>query len=209
MARQTDRSRYKKKSRKKQKRRTFFTKAKESDGATAKSVVLVPDGPLIKGSSLGTIPLSLFIPLSVITLGIYPHIWLLYRVDALAAVGRASIDRFRVAEYCVVGAAAQLVLAAALCALALSAALIITPDAAGMLATAYALAFALIVLPFRQFVLFEIRRQVRRAAFEWDPTGIMLPRTIPSILMMTLFGTAYLQHHINRLIGLGMIGDGG
>ena len=42
-------------------------------------------------------------------------------------------------------------------------------------------------------------------ANEWDPEERMAPRTIGSWLGLFLGGTAYLQHHINRLIALGML----
>lgn len=173
-------------------------------------LVAVPTGPMLAASALDWIPLSIFVPLSVMTFGLYPHLWMLRRIDALSSVGSRSIDRSTAAAYCVIGSIVQLMLAAAAAAWLVSVALPASGSGrvASLALSTYVAAYALLLFPIRSFVLFEIRRQIRRAAFMWDPTGIMVPRTMPSILMLTIFGSAYLQHHINRLISLGMIEGG-
>lgn len=180
------------------------------DAASQHSLVAVPTGPMLGASALEWIPLSIFIPMSIITLGLYPHIWMLRRIDALASVGSRSIDRGAAAAYCVIGALVQLMLAAAAAAFIVS--IFLPASGSGSIASialrAYAAAYITVLFPIRSYVLFEIRRQIRRAAFVWDPTGIMVPRTVPSMVMLTLFGSAYLQHHINRLMSLGMIEGG-
>lgn len=156
-------------------------------------------------------PIPLFIAMTLFSLGIYPYIWLLKRVDGFSAAGMNGLDRMGIVRYCVVGLGVQLLPWGAIMAFvwsrwdggdfALRVAL--------QMMIAYAAAFALVVLPYRCFYHFDIRWRLRRAASVWDTGGIMIARTMGSLPRLFLLGTPYIQHHINRLIGLGMPGFSG
>jgi hypothetical protein len=78
--------------------------------------------------------------------------------------------------------------------------------------TAYGVTFALVLLyssvvfPMRCFNYFCFRWALRSAVIKWDREGVMAGRAMPSWFGLLLFGSAYIQHHINRLMGLGMPG---
>jgi hypothetical protein len=77
-------------------------------------------------------------------------------------------------------------------------------DAVIITALAYGVLQVLIVLPLKCFHYFNLRWIVRSAVISWDEDGVMIERTITSWLKLFLFGSAYIQYHINRLIGLGL-----
>ena len=164
-----------------------------------------------KPSTLPTIdyiPMGLFALFSVCSAGLYPYIWLLNRIDGFAAIGATGLDRSGLGRYCVFGICAQLLPLASLvvCLWAHFAGVGEWYASAFLMLAAYGAAIVLVILPMRCFYHFDIRWRLRRAASRWDENGLMIARTAPSLLRLFLFGTAYLQAHVNRLIGLGMPG---
>lgn len=157
---------------------------------------------------LGYIPISIFAGLSVFTLGLYPYVWFAGNVPAFISLSLERIEERSLRHYVVMGFFVQSLLFAAI-AMALWGALADSP-----LHHEYALRFAffylslslLVLLPIRSFLYFGLRWNLRRAVAAWDRNHIMVPRTIPSWWKLFLFGSLYLQHHINRMIGLGMPG---
>lgn len=152
-------------------------------------------------SAADYIPLLIFVPISLLTFGIYPYIWFLRRIDSFAAIGTGELDRNRAVAYCIIGSAACAMLSAGLAAWSFA--------QWHHLALAGALLLVLAVVPMRTFWLFELRRRLRDVAHEWDQGAMMTYRTLPSPTLLFIFGSFYLQLHINRLIGLGMpdLGD--
>jgi hypothetical protein len=73
-------------------------------------------------------------------------------------------------------------------------------------ACAFAVLYALLILPMRCFNYFSLRWALRSAVIEWDKEGVMVGRAMTSWFKLFLLGSAYIQHHINRLMGLGMPG---
>jgi hypothetical protein len=77
---------------------------------------------------------------------------------------------------------------------------------------AYGVVFALVslylsvIFPMRCFNYFRFRWALRSAVIKWDNEGVMVGRAMPSWVGLFLFGSAYIQYHINRLMGLGMPG---
>jgi hypothetical protein len=66
--------------------------------------------------------------------------------------------------------------------------------------------YFLVIFPMRCFNYFCVRWALRAAVIDWDSEGVMVGRTVTSWLKLFLFGSVYIQYHINRLMGLGMPG---
>jgi hypothetical protein len=69
-----------------------------------------------------------------------------------------------------------------------------------------AVLYVIVVFPMRCFNYFTFRWTLRSAVITWDKEGVMVGRAMPSWIKLILFGSAYIQYHINRLMGLGMPG---
>lgn len=156
---------------------------------------------------LDYIPMSIFVPFCFLTIGIYPYLWLLGSARSFAALcGSDRLGR-RAAAAAALGLVVQT-------AIALSIAAFVTAwclgsDSAEAFRAAIFWSFAVhlaICFPMKCMALFELRARLRGAAALWDERGMMVRRTVRSPFALVIFGTAYLQHHINRLIGLGMPG---
>lgn len=146
---------------------------------------------------LDYVPLTIFVPFTVISLGIYPNVWLALRARAFSAISGGIVDSRAVRRCALFGSISSI---AAIIAVVLA--------SSTMLAAAIGL-FVLFALPLRCFCHSEIRSGIRRSAAEWDADGRMAERTIPSSTRLAILGSIYIQHHINRLIGLGMPGFSG
>ncbi|MDR3279942.1 MAG: hypothetical protein LBT23_05475 [Synergistaceae bacterium] len=157
---------------------------------------------------LGYIPMKLFIGLSVITLGLYPYTWIWGNAYAFNKVGGRRVDEHYIKVLSVIGFCVQLLIPASVAAY-LAWRVTGVPEIyelsiriAGIMAILY---FAL-VLPVRCFSYFNLRWAIRSAVIDWDSEGVMVGRTITSWFKLFIFGSLYIQHHINRLMGLGMPG---
>ena len=157
---------------------------------------------------LGYIPTGLFVGLCAITLGLYPYMWMWENVYAFNKVGGRRINGNSIKRLAVTGFLLQLSILAA--AASYAACGITGMDGARELAAIAALSCAvlyfLLVFPMKCFNYFVIRWAIRDAVIEWDREGVMVGRTMTSWLKLFLFGSAYIQYHINRLMGLGMAG---
>lgn len=157
---------------------------------------------------LGYIPTSIFMGLSVITLGLYPLFWFAQNVSAFIALSLERINEGYLRRYVVMGFFVQLMAVAAAVLGLLGRAM----DSSLQLEYAFRFAFfyvfltLFVLMPIRSFLYFGLRWNLRRAVAVWDSSKIMLPRTMPSWWKLFFFGSLYLQHHINRVIGLGMPG---
>ena len=159
-------------------------------------------------SLLGYIPLSLFVSISVASLGIYPYIWLWGNLHAFEKSGAQGLDKVELAKLSVIGFCAQLLVP-----LSLLSALLGTASGIGgfqefafRAIVVYVVVYLLFVLPLRCFNYFNIRWKIREAVNEWDHAGMMIGRTMQSWVKLFCFGSFYIQYHINRLMGLGMHG---
>ena len=167
-------------------------------------------------------PVSIHCLLQVFTLGIFPYLWF---ADRWKTFNRFSADEkintATARSYIIFGVIAQVVAAMAIIfslfipeatLLSLSekiptglGAWILGFFAPKTLWMLYGFILFAVVLPLRTLIYFSIRWNIRMVANEWDPEERMAPRTIGSWLGLFAGGTAYLQHHINRLIALGML----
>lgn len=157
------------------------------------------------------IPISLFLVQCLFSFGLYPYVWLLRRIDSFPDSGEKGLDRAGMEAHCVVGFCVQLLMP---CAISACVWAWLTPDdlarkLAAAIVAAYVLSYILLVLPGRCFHHFGIRWRLRRAVAEWDEGGVMIDRTMTSLPRLFLFGSAYMQYHLNRLIGIGMPGFSG
>lgn len=161
-----------------------------------------------KEDVLGYIPIPIFVGLSVLTLGLYPYVWFAQNARAFVILSLEKIEERSLRHYTVTGFFVQLLLFSSLVLAILGG----VADSA--LLTEYAMRFAffyfslnmLVLLPVRSFLYFGLRWNLRRAVAAWDHTRIMIPRTMPSWWKLFIFGSLYIQFHINRVIGLGMPG---
>ena len=157
---------------------------------------------------LGYIPLKIFLGLCVITLGTYPYIWIWDNAYAFNKMGERRVGEASFKWLAVLGFAVQMLLPvsatlyAAWCLTGLDMAL----KAAYAVMFALALLYSSVVFPMRCFNYFCFRWALRSAVIKWDLDGVMVGRTMPSWIGLFLFGSAYMQYHINRLMGLGMPG---
>jgi hypothetical protein len=157
---------------------------------------------------LGYIPIKLFIGLCAITLGLYPYTWMWENVYAFNKVGGHRINGNSIKRLAVFGFLAQLsILAAAASYLACrSAGVDAALDPLTITALSCVILDFLLIFPMKCFNYFVIRWAIRSAVIEWDREGVMVGRTMTSWLKLFLFGSAYIQYHVNRLMGLGMAG---
>ena len=167
-------------------------------------------------------PISIHCLLQIFTVGIFPYLWF---ADRWKTFNQFSYDEKINARtthfYIIFGAIAQLIAAVAIIfslfipeatLLSLSEKLptglgawivgFFAPKTLWML---YGFILCVAVLPLRTLIYFSVRWNIRMMANEWDPEERMAPRTVGSWLGLFVGGTAYLQHHINRLIALGML----
>jgi hypothetical protein len=79
-------------------------------------------------------------------------------------------------------------------------------DISTQCAVLYAFSYALLIFPQRCYCFFHLRWNIRNAVAAWDREEMMIGRTMTSWLKLFLFGSAYIQFHMNRLMGLGMPG---
>ena len=157
---------------------------------------------------LGYIPILIFASLSVLTLGLYPYIWFAQNVRAFVSLSLEKIEERSLRRYAVMGFFVQLLLFSSI-AMIIWERLTDSPlhfEYALRFAFFYAFLSLFVLLPIRSFLYLGLRWNLRRAVAAWDNSHIMLPRTMPSWWKLFLFGSLYLQHHINRVIGLGMPG---
>lgn len=157
---------------------------------------------------LGYIPVSIFASLSLLTLGLYPYIWFAQNVRAFISLSLEKIEERSLRRYAVMGFFVQSLLFLSI-AMALWGEVADSPlhfEYALRFAFFYAFLSLFVLLPIRSFLYFGLRWNLRRAVAAWDHSRIMVPRTMPSWWKLFLFGSLYLQHHINRVIGLGMPG---
>lgn len=157
---------------------------------------------------LGYIPPTLFLALCLCTLGLYPYVWLWSNASGFVKIGGARIRENALRRFAAMGFCVQLLAAAAVFMYLWSR--IAGSEAAHRYAyfvlLAYLLLYLFLVLPLRCFHFFELRWNIRNAVIEWDSYAIMIGRTMTSWTKLFLGGSAYIQWHINRLIGLGMPG---
>jgi hypothetical protein len=157
---------------------------------------------------LGYIPTKLFLGLCVITCGLYPYIWMWGNVYAFNTVGGRRINESSVKRLAILGFMVQLLLPIAIAA---RAAWRITGiefvlEASQIAAFVFLSLYVLVIFPMRCFNYFCVRWALRSAVIEWDSEGVMIGRSVTSWLKLFLLGSAYIQYHINRLMGLGMPG---
>jgi hypothetical protein len=157
---------------------------------------------------LGYIPTRLFIGLCAITLGLYPYTWMWENVYAFNKVGGDRINGISIKRLAVAGFLIQF---STLAAAASYAACRLTGmdgalKPAAITASSCVILYFLLVFPMKCFNYFVIRWAIRSAVIEWDREGVMVGRTMTSWIKLFLFGSAYIQYHINRLMGLGMAG---
>jgi hypothetical protein len=165
-------------------------------------------GRAIKSALLGYVPAELFVGLCVVTAGMYPYVWMRNLARAFNKIGSRGIDEAAAMAMAVTGFAVQALVPASLAAFAawrasgapLAWALCVD------MALAYAFLYVSLVFPMRCFNYFSVRWALRRAVAEWDSEGVLAGRAAPSRLMLFLFGSVYIQLHVNRLMGLGMPG---
>jgi hypothetical protein len=155
---------------------------------------------------LGYIPTRLYAGMSLVTFGLYPYIWLWGNAKAFVKIGGDRVSGRSVTLFAVIGFLVQLLLP--IDAVMYAAWWFIgsaqARDAVIITALAYGALQASIVLPLKCFHYFNLRWVLRSAVISWDQDGVMIERTITSWFKLFLFGSAYIQYHINRLIGLGM-----
>ncbi len=164
--------------------------------------------PADEAHLLGYIPVSIFVSLSVITLGLYPYVWFAQNVRAFVTLSLEKIEESLLRRYVVMGVFVHLLAFAAI----VSAIWGLSTDSPLHVEYAFRFAFffvslsLLVLLPIRSFLYFGLRWNFRRAVAAWDHSHIMIPRTMSSWWKLFLFGSLYIQHHVNRVIGLGMPG---
>ncbi|MDR1578954.1 MAG: hypothetical protein LBS35_01245 [Synergistaceae bacterium] len=157
---------------------------------------------------LGYIPLKIFLGLCLITLGAYPYVWIWGNAYAFNKMGERRVDEASFKRLAVLGFAVQMLLpvSAALYAAWRFTGLGIAIEIAYATLFALVLLYASVIFPMRCFNFFCFRWALRGAVIKWDQEGVMVGRTMPSWIGLFLFGSAYIQYHINRLMGLGMPG---
>ena len=157
---------------------------------------------------LGYIPAKLFLGLCVITCGLYPYIWMWDNTYAFNKLGGSRIKEESVRRLAVLGFLVQLLLPIAIgmwivWKVTRSA---VTGEIFQTTAFVFLSLYFVVIFPMRCFNYFCVRWSLRGAVIEWDNDGIMVSRSITSWFKLFLFGSVYIQHHINRLMGLGMPG---
>lgn len=161
-----------------------------------------------RAALLGYIPTGLFLGVSVMTLGLYPYVWMRSNIHAFVKTDVSGLDERKLNRFAVTGFCVQLLLvaSAAACLRAVWIDGLLDYEFAYRLFMFYLLLYLLIIFPQRCSVYFDLRWSLRRRVTAWDQDGIMLSRTASSWLKLFIFGSLYVQYHINRLMGLGMPG---
>jgi hypothetical protein len=141
-------------------------------------------------------------------LGLYPFSWLWSNSSALANLCGNRLQDKRLRLYAGTGFGVQLLLPVSL---GLFLGWHFTGDSqlwdlALRFSVLYAAAGVLIMFPQRCYYFFNLRWNIRRAVEAWDKDAVMIGRTMASWFKLFVFGSAYIQFHANRLIGLGMPG---
>lgn len=166
--------------------------------------------PAKERQPLGYIPIGVFIWLSLLTLGLYPFQWLWRNLPLLERTGGRRGDSLNFRRFAVIGLCVQVVFVTGVLLYAWG--LLLDHSDAAYLSfrffKTYLILYALLVLPYRTFCFLNLRWRIRREAARWDESGIAIGRTMPSWFKLFLFGSVYVQYHINRLMGLGMPGLG-
>jgi hypothetical protein len=164
-----------------------------------------------KPSVLGYIPVELFIVLCAMTLGVYPFIWLWGNSGAFINFCGNRLQEKRLRRFSAAGFCIQLLLPASII-------LYVMWRLTGMAefidytlrcSAAYVILYTAVIFPQRCYYYFDLRWNMRSAVEAWDSERIMIGRTMTSWLNLFVFGSAYIQLHMNRLIGLGMPGFAG
>ena len=139
------------------------------------------------------VSLLVMILLSLVTLGIYPGVWLYLRREAFNRLSAAA----RLEDFLVYG-----VLGANILSVAVSVA-----DAASSYGSTSFLASLVSLASFVLTVLaaFRIRTQLRDYARRKDPSGLAADQVARSPLWTFLFSFLYIQHHLNRLLDAGLL----
>jgi hypothetical protein len=157
---------------------------------------------------LGYIPLRIFLGISVVTLGLYPYIWVWGNVYAFMKVCGPRVRGAVFRRFAVVGFCTQLMIPLAVCSCLWGAAT--GSEQAYELAARALLFFAVsyfaIIGPMRCSCYFDLRWNLRSAVAMWDRNSVMIDRTMTSWFKLFILGSVYIQFHINRLMGLGMPG---
>ncbi|GHV26736.1 hypothetical protein FACS1894167_00570 [Synergistales bacterium] len=165
-------------------------------------------GEANRAELMGYIPIELFVSLCILSLGMYPSIWMWVNAPAFAILCGDKVRAGRMKLYAVMSFCVHLIL---LLSAAFSLYRIFTGHQDGLKTAAicfaiYSLLYLATVLPMRCYYYFDIRWNIRKVVSAWDNNLIMSGRTMASWLKLFLFGAAYIQYHTNRLMGLGMPG---
>ncbi|MDR3164524.1 MAG: hypothetical protein LBU13_03010 [Synergistaceae bacterium] len=157
---------------------------------------------------LGYIPLKIFFGLCLVTLGTYPYVWIWGNAYAFNKMEERRVNVESLKRLAVLGFVVQTLLpvSAVLYAAWYFTGFRVALETAHAVAFAFVLLYLSVIFPMRCFNYFRIRWALRGAVIKWDSDGVMVGRAIPSWIGLFLFGSAYIQHHINRLMGLGMPG---
>lgn len=162
-----------------------------------------------RAALLGYVPAGLFLGISLITLGLYPYIWMRSNIYALVNTDVSGLDEQKLNRFAVTGFCVQLLFVASAAACLWAAWITHAPadyELAYRLFIFFLLLYILAIFPQRCSVHFDLRWSLRRKVAAWDKDSIMISRTASSWLKLFLLGSLYIQHHINRLMGLGMPG---
>jgi hypothetical protein len=157
---------------------------------------------------LGYIPIKLFAALSLLTFGLYPYAWAWGNTYAFGKAGGGRIGETSVKRFAAAGFLVQLLAPVAFFIFAAGyfTGSSLAYEISGRIIAVMAAVYVFLVLPMRSAVYFRIRWVLREATINWDVEGVMVGRTMTSWLALFLFGSVYIQTHINRLMRLGMPG---
>jgi hypothetical protein len=157
---------------------------------------------------LGYIPLRIFVGVSVMTLGLYPYFWVWGNVCAFTKVCGGRVREGELRRFAVTGFCVQLtaLFSAVSCLWWMATGSPWAYEMALQTSVFFAAAYVLIVLPMRCSSYFDLRWNMRSAVAMWDRKSIMMDRTMTSWAKLFMLGSAYIQFHVNRLMGLGMPG---
>ena len=161
-----------------------------------------PKGP----APFSYIPAGLFISMNLVTLGLFPYLWIWSNLCAFAVMSGGSLGTWRLRCFAITGFLVQLMLPL-VGSLLFWNGIIRRPsnysDISAFLVI-FAALYMLLILPQRCSIYLLMGRLLRKAAARWDREGLMASRVMSSPLKLLLGGSPYIQHHINRLASLGM-----
>jgi hypothetical protein len=162
----------------------------------------------VGAETLGYLPIELFATLLVVTLGLYPYIWLWSNANVLVKFCGGRVRAGYLKRFTAIGLCVQLLLPSALISYALWYFVGYQQfhTLAIELSAGYIASYALLVFPQRCYYYFDLRWNMRNAVSSWDSNALMIDRTLMSWFKLFVFGSGYIQLHTNRLIGLGMPG---